>query len=88
MPRDLREQFDRSSASILSNIGEGAGKMSKADKQRYYEIARGSATEAATQLDLMQIRGHISTAEYASVRPLLIRVAQMLSRMCRGPRIT
>ena len=46
--------------SILFNIGEGAGKTAKADKQRSYEIARGSTTEAATQLDVLQIRGLIT----------------------------
>jgi four helix bundle protein len=60
MPRELRDQFDRACLSILFNIGEGAGKTAKADKQRSYEIARGSTTEAATQLDVLQIRGLIT----------------------------
>src|SRR4051812_33596221 len=59
MSRELHDQFDRASMSILFNIGEGAGKTAKADKQRFYEIARGSTTEAATQLDVMRIRGII-----------------------------
>jgi four helix bundle protein len=88
MPRDLRDQFDRASSSILFNIGEGAGKTAKADKQRSYEIARGSTTEAATQLDLLRIRGFIGIEQYRQARALLIRVAQMLSRLCGGPRST
>ena len=86
MPRDLRDQFDRASSSILFNIGEGAGKTAKADKQRSYEIARGSATEAATQLDVLRIRGLITAEQYQQARALLVRVAQMLSRLCGGPR--
>ncbi len=86
MPRDLRDQFDRASTSILFNIGEGAGKTAKADKQRSYEIARGSTTEAATQLDVLRIRGSITDEQYHRARALLIRVAQMLSRLCGGPR--
>ncbi len=81
MPRDLRDQFDRASTSILANIGEGAGKTAKADKQRSYEIARGSTTETATQLDILRIRGIISSEQYDQSRALLIRVAQMLSRL-------
>lgn len=88
MPRDLRDQFDRATSSILFNIGEGAGKTARADKQRSYEIARGSTTEAATQLDLLHIRGFITTDQYRSSRSLLIRVAQMLSRLCGAPRRT
>ena len=57
VPRELRDQFDRASMSILFNIGEGAGKTARADKQRSYEIARGSTTEVATQLDVLSIRG-------------------------------
>jgi four helix bundle protein len=87
MPRDLRDQFDRASASILFIIGDGggAGKTAKADKQRSYEIARGSTTEAATLLDVLRIRGLITDEQYHRTRVLLIRVAQMLSRLCGGP---
>jgi four helix bundle protein len=88
MPRDLREQFDRAASSILFNIGEGAGKTARADKQRSYEIARGSTTEAATQLDVLHIRGIITSNQYQSARAPLIRVAQMLSRLCGAPRRT
>ena len=88
MPRDLRDQFDRATSSILFNIGEGAGKTARADKQRSYEIARGSTTEAATQLDLLHIRGLITSEQYQQARALLVRVAQMLSRLCGPPRRT
>jgi four helix bundle protein len=81
-----RDQLDRSSSSILFNIGEGAGKTSRADKQRFYEIARGSTTEAATQLDLLLIREVITEAEFSQARELLVRIAQMLSRLCGVPR--
>ena len=58
--RNLRDQLDRSSTSILFNIAEGAGKTARGDKQRFYEIARGSATEAAAQLDVLHLRDVIS----------------------------
>jgi len=86
MPRDLHDQLDGSTSSVLWNIGEGASKTARPDKRRFYEIARGSAGEAATQLDLLQIKGVISSAEYQKARSLLVRVVQMLSRMCWGPR--
>jgi four helix bundle protein len=86
MTAELRDQLDRSSVSILCNIGEGAGKTSRADKQRFYEIARGSTTEAATQLDALLIRDIINAAEFTQARELLVRIAQMLSRLCGPPR--
>jgi four helix bundle protein len=86
--RDLRDQLDRSSTSILFNIAEGAGKTARADKQRFYEIARGSATEAAAQIDVLQIRGQISPDQYRVARQLLLRIVQMLSRLAAGSRTT
>ena len=46
----LRDQIDRASASVVLNIAEGAGRMARADKRRFYEIARGSVTETAARL--------------------------------------
>src|SRR5262249_31498039 len=36
----LADQFTRASTSILLNLAEGAGKLSKPDKRRYYLTAR------------------------------------------------
>jgi four helix bundle protein len=47
----LADQFTRASMSVVLNIAEGAGKVSKGDKRRYYLTARGSATESAALLD-------------------------------------
>lgn len=88
LPRDLRDQVDRSTTSILFNIAEGAGKTAKADKQRFYEIARGSSTEAAAQLDVLHIRAFITDDQYVAARKLLLRIVQMLSRLSGSPRST
>jgi four helix bundle protein len=84
--RELREQLDRSSTSILFNIAEGAGKISRGDKQRFYEIARGSATETAAALDVLQLRGAISVSQYRDARHLLLRIVKMLSRLAGNAR--
>jgi four helix bundle protein len=88
MMREVREQFERSMISILSNIAEGAGKTAKADKRRFYEIAKGSTTEAAAQLEILHLRAVITLPEYRAARELLIRVAQMLHGLCAEPRTT
>jgi four helix bundle protein len=41
----LKDQLDRAATSIVLNIAEGAGEFSKDEKQRFYRIARRSATE-------------------------------------------
>ena len=43
--RVLRDQLDRASIGIVLCIAEGAGRRSGPDKRRFYEMARGSATE-------------------------------------------
>jgi len=88
LTRDLRDQLDRSSTSILFNIAEGAGKTSRSDKQRFYEIARGSATETAAQIDVLHIRGLITDEQYRAARQLLVRILQMLSRLAGNARST
>jgi len=51
-------------------------------------MARGSTTEAVTQLAVMRIRQLISAEDYRRARGLLVRIAQMLSRLCGPPRTT
>ena len=83
--RALREQLERASSSIVLNIAEGAGRHSSPDKQRFYEIAKGSATECAAILDVLRTRGIGAAAEHVEARGLIVRVVQMLSRLCGPP---
>ncbi|WP_290661236.1 MULTISPECIES: four helix bundle protein [Ignavibacterium] len=41
---NVYDQIDKSSTSIPLNIAEGTGKFSVKDKNKYFDIARGSAT--------------------------------------------
>ena len=53
LPRHLREQFSRASSSIALNLAEGAGKSSRTDVKRFYQIAFGSLRECQSILDLV-----------------------------------
>jgi four helix bundle protein len=88
MPAELHKQLESSSMSILSNIAEGAGKTARADKRRFYEMARGSATESAAHLHLLRIKQVVTRPEYDQGRNLVVRIVQMLSRMAGPPRTT
>ena len=83
---DLRDQLLRASESVVLNIAEGAGRFGADDKRRFYRFASGSAMECAGVLELLRNRGTLSEAGYQAHRALLIRVIQMLSRLCGPPR--
>lgn len=79
--RIVRDQLDRASLSVVLNIAEAGGRRSRRDKARYYAIARGSATEVAALLDVLERRRLASPAAVRSGRRLAIRIVQMLTRM-------
>jgi four helix bundle protein len=80
----LKDQLDRSATSIVLNIAEGAGEFSRADKQRFYRIARRSATESAATLDIIARRKHAPPEMLADARGHLVRVVAMLVRMTQS----
>jgi four helix bundle protein len=49
----VRDQWLRAAQSIPRNIAEGNGKQSLKDKNRFFEIARGSALECAAIHDIL-----------------------------------
>lgn len=77
----LRDQLDRASSSVLLNIAEGCGRSARADKAQFYRIARASAMESAAVLDVLRSRGLIAPATHRHSRGLLLRVAQMLTKL-------
>jgi four helix bundle protein len=84
--RTLRDQLERASPGVVLCIAEGAGRTSHADKRRFYEMARGSATESAAAMDVLHARRLVDSDQHRKARELAIRIVQMLSRLCGPPR--
>jgi len=80
----LADQLFRASSSVLFNIAEGSGEQSSAEKSRFYRIARRSATECASILELCRDLRLIEEAPYVQHRDLLLRIVAMLTKMVRG----
>ena len=80
---NLIDQLRRAALSIPLNVAEAAGRVSEAEMQRHYAIARGSAMECASILDVCRVLGLLDDAACQTGSELLFRVVQMLSKMCR-----
>jgi four helix bundle protein len=79
--RVVRDQLERASLSVVLNTAEAGGRHSRREKSRYYAIARGSATETAALLDVLERRRLGSPAAIRSARRLAVRCVQMLTRV-------
>jgi len=77
----LADQLTRASTSIVLNLAEGAGKLSKPDKRRYYLTARGSATESAALLDVCLRLKLVGEAEHRAGKERIVRIVSMLIKL-------
>lgn len=81
---NVYDQIDKSSTSIPLNIAEGTGKFSVKDKNKYFDIARGSATESAACLDVMFGRKRITEEERNEGKEILYDIVSMLIGLVRS----
>ncbi|MCL4820127.1 MAG: four helix bundle protein [Vicinamibacteria bacterium] len=78
---NLRDQFERAALSVVLNIAEGAGRRSRRERRRFYQIARGSAAECGALLDVLAARRLASGTQVGDAKNTVVRLVQMLSRL-------
>ena len=76
-----RDHLERSGDSIALNIAEGNGKFSQKDRARFFQIAHGSASEAAACLDLLIARGCCAAGAIAKGKATLEEIVKMLFKL-------
>jgi four helix bundle protein len=81
LPGDLTSHVERASVSCAMNVAEAAGRVSTKDRKSRFAIARGEACEVAAALDIAAVLGALDPVDLARVRSLLVRLAQMLSKL-------
>jgi four helix bundle protein len=78
---EVSEQLDRASLSTLLNTAEGNGKRQRQSRAKFFDDARGSATECAACLDALVAKGVCQPEEVAEGKQMLLRIASMLSKL-------
>ena len=80
----LADQLQRAATSVPLNIAEGAGEYSGAEKNRFYRIAKRSATECAGILDICVRLRLIDEEPYIKGREFLTRIVSMLTKLAQN----
>ena len=79
--RVVRDQFERASLSVVLNLAEGCGRVSRRQKRYHYGVARGSATECAALSDVLRLRRLAPASECFRARSLAVRCVQMATKL-------
>ena len=81
--RGLRDQIERSSASIPANIAEGNGRQRTGDYLRFLSIANGSLMELQTHLELAVRLQLLPSPDVAIAQALCGDVSRLLRALVR-----
>ena len=86
----LVNQLRRAIVSVPSNIAEGSSRETSAEFIRFLVIARGSLSEADTQLILAEDLGYISYSEelQGDIEYLSRQINRLISRLRNPPQST
>ena len=79
----LSDQLQRAALSIPLNIAEGAGEYAVDEKVRFYRMAKRSATECASILDVCRKLQLLDEQKYAKGRDIIVRIVSILTKMAQ-----
>ena len=77
----LADQLRRASVSITSNIAEGFGRRSPADKAYRYGLALGSLYEVQNQLLISRDVGFLDRTTFLEIASLTKDVSRLINRL-------
>lgn len=80
----LVDQLNRAALSIATNLAEGNGRFTKADRKHFFTIARGSVQECVPLIEIARRRGFIDSTEHAQLKSDIEEIAKMLSGLING----
>ena len=77
----LEDQLKRASSSVVLNIAEGNYRYSQKERARFFSIARASAGEVSSILDIAHAYNLINEEDYHTIQNLLLSIVKMLYRL-------
>ena len=78
---EVLDQLDRASLSALLNTAEGNGRRQRRTRAKFFDDARGSATECAACLYALVAKGVCKAEEIDEGKQLLLRIASILTKL-------
>jgi len=80
----LADQLNRAALSIATNLAEGNGRFTKADRRNFFGIARGSVQECVPLLELAARQELLEPDRHQQLKADLEEIARMLSGLISG----
>ncbi len=80
----LVDQLNRASLAVATNLAEGNGRFTKADRKNFFVISRASAQECVPLLELARRKGFVQDATHADLRERIEVIAKMISGLING----
>ena len=77
----LADQLRRAGLSILNNLAEGSGKLSKKEKAQFYKTSLNSARECIPMLTVLMKEQQLSIETHHALRGDVVHIANMLGRL-------
>ena len=77
-------QIRRAAISVCCNIAEGASRISKKEKKRFYEISRSSLVEVDTQFEIAIILAYYQKGQRKEMEQYMESIFRILSKMIRN----
>ena len=78
---EVCDQLDRASLSCLLNTAEGNGKRRRHVRAKFFDDARGSATECAACLDALVAKQACEDLRVKQGKEMLLRIVAMLTKL-------
>ena len=79
----LSDQMRRAAVSIPSNIAEGNGRQTAGEFHQFLRIAKGSAAELETQLQICVRVGYLADTDIDQALGLLTEISKMLASLTK-----